>query len=106
MSTRLSTEPIYTYLYNPVSGDYSSFSSMIADGVTNLSTIFNETFNIKNIKYNYIIEVPNEYIYNYYDDGIILGDGINTKNHLAYDYTMHMKSNITDTAFNVSASYH
>lgn len=91
-------QDIDTYLYRSVvsceAGPFPTRQQMLSCGAATAEEMFQPAFNLQNIKYNYVIEIPNEYVNGYFDDATVLGDGINTKNHLGYDYRMH----ITDTA--------
>lgn len=65
------------------------YASMLSSGWA-VEDVLKPKFRLQNIPYNYVIEIPNEYLNGFFDDATILGDGINTKNHLGYDYRMHM----------------
>lgn len=92
------SDELATYMYkSTVSCDQSAAPTrqhMLEHGDSTLEQMFTPQFSLQGISYNYVIEIPNEYVNGYFDDASILGDGINTKNHLGYDYRMHVSDNM------------
>jgi hypothetical protein len=82
---KLSEKTLNTYLYDQPSIEHST-----------ISDYFIPKTNLKNLKYNYIIEVPQTNIVNNdYSAGDILGDIFICKNEFDYSYSMDMPDSDT-----------
>lgn len=79
-------------------GSYQTYAELIqnAHDLSDyaISNIFNIRRDLSGVFYNYLIEIPEDTIYNDYSRGYIQCDQIVTKNHLDYTYTLS-----TDNSF-------
>ena len=83
-SWQITSHELPTYLY--------STEDNIQD-TTQLSNFFRPRYNLKNIAYNYIIEIPQTFsIYNDYQVGDILGEIMQAKNVYDASYSMNVVS--------------
>lgn len=82
---KIKAEKPKTYIYSKLAEDFPSISSH-----------FIPKYNLTDIKYNYVIEIPQaNAIYNNYFSGDILGDIVVCKNEFDYSYSMDMPNTQT-----------
>lgn len=88
---RIREQELNTYIYAPLSDDLD------------LSSHFDPKFNLTNIKYNYVFELPqSSATFNNYEYGDVYGDIFNCKNVYNWQYSMDMSS---QTYLNATRDY-
>ena len=68
--------------------------------------MFNVARNIQNVKYNYLVELPENTEFNKYEDGYIQCNAFLAKNDLTYQYDMNVSGDLNGHVLNKIGLYY
>ena len=70
-----------------------------------VANVFNVARNIQNVKYNYLVEIPENMEFNKYEDGYIQCNAFLAKNDLTYQYDMNVSGDLNGHVLNKIGLY-